>query len=209
MLPEARERAVLLTDVHTELHLDLTPTEDFGVEATITFGCTQPGASSFLELSGATDVTLDGQPAPYADGRIALTDLAGTNTVRVTARMPYVTDGDGMTVTIDPADGERYVCAHTSMDITQKVIPCFDQPDLKSTFALTVTAPSHWTVLANGKLAGRAGDTWTFEKTPPFSSYLFTLVGGPWVSVTWDEPYAPAPGGTLPFGWHARASQEL
>jgi len=208
MLPEARERAVLLTDVHTRLDLDLTSTEDFGVEATITFGCTQPGASSFLELSGATDVTLDGEPAPYADGRIALTDLAATNTVRVTARMPYVTDGDGMTVTIDPADGERYVCAHTSMDITQKVIPCFDQPDIKSTFDLSVTAPSHWTVLANGVLKDRDGDTWTFETTPPFSSYLFTLVGGPWVSVTWDEPYAPAPGGTLPFGWHARASQE-
>ena len=116
-----------------------------------------------------------------------------------------------MTVTIDPADGERYVCAHTSMDITQQVIPCFDQPDLKSTFTLAVTAPSHWTVLANGPLEGRtsgdAGDVWTFGTTPPFSSYLFTLVGGPWVSVTWDEPYAPAPGGTLPFGWHARASQ--
>src|SRR5689334_509945 len=211
MLPEARERAVLLTDVHTELHLDLTSTEDFGVEATITFGCTQPGASSFLELNGGTDVTLDGAPAPYADGRIALTDLGETNQVRVTARMPYVTDGDGMTVTIDPADGERYVCAHTSMDITQKVIPCFDQPDIKSTFDLRVTAPAHWTVLANGALRDRSssadGDTWSFETTPPFSSYLFTLVGGTWVSVTWDEPYAPAPGGTLPFGWHARASQ--
>ncbi|MCW2739270.1 aminopeptidase N [Nocardioides sp.] len=208
MLPEARERAVLLTDVHTELHLDLTSTEDFGVEATISFRCTEPGASSFLELNGGTDVTLDGEPAAYADGRIALPDLAEHNEVRVTARMPYVTDGDGMTVTVDPADGERYVCAHTSMDITQKVIPCFDQPDIKSTFALSVTAPTHWTVLANGTLAGREGDTWTFEKTPPFSSYLFTLVGGPWVSLTWDEPYAPAPGGTLPFGWHARASQE-
>ena len=212
MLPEARERAVLLTDVHTELHLDLTSPADFGVDATISFRCTRPGASTFLELAGATDVTLDGQPASYEDGRIALTDLAEHNEVRVTARMSYVTDGDGMTVTIDPADGERYVCAHTSMDITQKVIPCFDQPDIKSTFALTVTAPSHWTVLANGLSEGRApgagGDVWTFGTTPPFSSYLFTLVGGPWTSVTWDEPYAPAPGGTLPFGWHARASQK-
>ena len=52
MLPEARERAVLLTDVHTVVHLDLTSTEDFGVEATISFRCTQPGASSFLELYG-------------------------------------------------------------------------------------------------------------------------------------------------------------
>jgi aminopeptidase N len=215
MLPEARERAVLLTDVHTEVHLDLTSTDAFTVEARITFDCTQPGASTFLELTGASDVTLDGEPAAYADGRIALPDLAAHNEVRVTARMPYVTDGDGMTVTIDPADGERYVCAHTSMDITQKVIPCFDQPDVKSTFAVTVTAPAHWTVLANGPLEQRTpgeGDaaphTWTFGTTPPFSSYLFTLVGGPWVSVTWDEPYAPAPGGTLPFGWHARASQE-
>ena len=211
MLPEARERALLLTDVHTVLHLDLTSSEDFAVEATISFRCTEPGSSSFLELNGGKDVTLDGQPAPYADGRIALTDLGETNEVRVTARMPYVHDGDGMTETIDPADGERYVCAHTSMDITQKVIPCFDQPDIKSTFSLSVTAPSHWTVVANGLLdarsEGEGSDTWTFEKTPPFSSYLFTLVGGPWVSVTWDEPYAPAAGGTLPFGWHARASQ--
>jgi aminopeptidase N len=43
---------------------------------------------------------------------------------------------------------------------------------------------------------------------PPISSYLFFVTGGPWVSVTWDEPYEHAPGGTLPFGWHARASQE-
>ena len=211
MLPEARQRALLLSDVHSVLHLDLTSPDDFGVEATISFRCSEPGSSSFLELSGGTEVTLDGEPAPYADGRIALTDLGETNEVRVTARMPYVHDGDGMTVTIDPADGERYVCAHTSMDITQKVIPCFDQPDIKSTFTLGVTAPTHWTVLANGpledRMSGEDGDVWTFGTTSPFSSYLFTLVGGPWVSVTWDEPYAPAPGGTLPFGWHARASQ--
>ncbi len=208
MLPEARERAILITDVQTEVHLDLTATDAFLVEATISFGCTRPGASSFLELRGATDVTLDGAPAAYDDGRIALPDLGATNTVRVTARMPYVTDGDGMTATIDPADGERYVCAYTAMDIAQKVIPCFDQPDIKTTFTVSVTAPAHWTVLANGVLAGREGDTWSFETTPPISSYLFFVAGGPWVSVTWDEPYAPAPGGTLPFGWHARASQE-
>ena len=69
MLPEARERAVLLTDVHTTLHLDLTSTEDFGVEATISFRCTQPGASTFLELNGGRDVTLDGRPAPTGGSR--------------------------------------------------------------------------------------------------------------------------------------------
>ena len=57
MLPEARERAALLTDVRTEARLDLTSADDFGVEATISFGCTRPGASTFLELNGATEVT--------------------------------------------------------------------------------------------------------------------------------------------------------
>jgi aminopeptidase N len=33
MLPEARERATLVTDVRTQAHLDLTSSEDFGVEA--------------------------------------------------------------------------------------------------------------------------------------------------------------------------------
>jgi aminopeptidase N len=98
------------------------------------------------------------------------------------------------------------------MDIAQKVIPCFDQPDLKTTFAVSVTAPAHWTVLANGVLVGCVPDSdavrWTFEPTPRIASYIFFVAGGPWVSVTWDEPYAQAPGGTLPFGWHARASQE-
>ncbi len=208
MLPEARERATLVTDVQTEVHLDLTSTEGFLVEAVISFGCTQPGASTFLELNNATDVTVDGVAAACSEGRITLDDLGATNQVRVTARMPYVSDGDGMTVTLDPADGERYVCGYSGMDIAQKVIPCFDQPDLKTTFAVKVTAPAHWTVLANGVFAGREGDTWSFEPTPAISSYLFFVAGGPWVSVTWDEPYAPAPGGTLPFGWHARASQE-
>ena len=121
-LHEARERAALITDVETVVHLDLTSTDDFAVEAVLTFGCTQPGATTFLELAGASDVTLDGEPASYDGRRIALRDLGGRNEVRVAARLPYVTDGDGMTVTTDPADGERYVCGFTAMDIAQKEV---------------------------------------------------------------------------------------
>ncbi|HEX3002905.1 MAG TPA: aminopeptidase N [Angustibacter sp.] len=211
-LTEARERAALITDIETEVHLDLTSPEDFAVDATIRFGCTRPGASSFLELGGASDVTLDGAPAPYDGRRITLSDLGETNQVRVTARLPYVTDGDGMTVTVDPADGERYVCGFTAMDIAQKVIPCFDQPDLKTTFTVSVTAPAHWTVLANGVHEGSEPDgdavRWSFAETPRIATYVFFVAGGPWVSFTWDEPYAASESGSLPFGWHARASQE-
>ncbi|TIC88465.1 aminopeptidase N [Nocardioides sp. GY 10113] len=214
-LPEARDRAALVSDVHTTVHLDLRSTEEYTVDATVRFSCAEPGASTFLELDGARDVTLDGQPAPYADGRIALDGLAASNEVRVTATLPYVTDGDGMTVTVDPADGERYVCAFTAMDIAHKVIPCFDQPDLKTTFTVSVTGPAHWTVLANGlaisqEREGEDGGArrFSFAPTPPISTYLFFVAAGPWVSETWEEPYEHAESGALPFGWHARASQE-
>jgi aminopeptidase N len=39
------------------------------------------------------------------------------------ARLPYVTDGDGMHTFTDPADGERYVGAYVGIDITQRSSP--------------------------------------------------------------------------------------
>ena len=209
-LTDARTRSALISDVDTVVHLDLTPTDRYDLVATITFACATAGASSFLELTDATDLVVEtsgGTTWQYDGRRITLSELAADNTVTVRARMPYVTDGDGMTVVIDPADNERYVSGFTAMDIAQRVIPCFDQPDIKTSFTVSVTAPSHWTVLANGLFDRREGDTWFFQPTPRFSTYIFFVCGGPFVSKTWDEPYALAPSGTLPFGWHARASQ--
>ena len=74
----------------------------------------------------------------------------------------------------DPADGERYVCTFTAMDIAHGVLPCFDQPDLKTTFTVSVTGPARWTVLANGPATGREPDgdavRWSFGTTPPIST---------------------------------------
>ena len=201
-LHEARERAGLLHDVTYDLHLDVTDRETFGVTARITFGCRRPGASTFLELAHAQQVLLDGLPATTYDGRrLALEDLAEHNEVTVEARVPYVTDGDGMHTFTDPVDGETYVSAYVGMDIAQKVFPCFDQNDLKAPIALRVTAPEGWTVLANGKLAEEAGGQWAFETTRPIPVAMFVVCAGPWASYTWEHA------GT-DFGWHARRSMK-
>ncbi len=207
-LADARARAALVHDVATTVHLDLTSTEDYTVETVLEFSCRRDGADTFLELARGVDVEVEAPGDWSYDGRrITLTGLGTRNRVVVRARLPYVTDGDGMHTMTDPVDGERYVSSFTGMDVAQKVLACFDQPDLKSTFAVTVTAPGHWTVLANGAFVARDGDTWSFTTTPPIASYLFFVTGGPWTSHTWQEPYAHAPGGQLDFGWHARASQ--
>jgi len=37
-------------------------------------------------------------------------------------------------------------------DRARTAFPCFDQPDLKASFQLNLTVPSHWKAMANGKL---------------------------------------------------------
>ncbi len=59
----------------------------------------------------------------------------------VEARLPYVTDGEGMHTFTDPADGEVYASAYVGMDLAHRVFPCFDQNDLKAPITLRVTAP--------------------------------------------------------------------
>ena len=60
--------------------------------------------------------------------------------------------------------------------------PCFDQPDLKARFALTLEVPSGWAVVANGADVerrvqdGRA--TVRFAETQPLPTYLFAFAAG-------------------------------
>jgi len=202
-LAEARERAGAVSDICYALHLDLTNAESttFGSRTTVTFTATAP--ETFLELTAAEElaVELDGRAvAPAYDGRrIRLTGLGGRHEVVVTARLPYVTDGDGMHRTVDPADGETYVAAYLGMDIAQKVFACFDQNDLKAPIALTVEADPAATVLANGRTLRAEAGSWEFAPTPPIPPALFVVAAGPWVSRRWEHA-------GLPFGWHARAS---
>jgi aminopeptidase N len=60
--------------------------------------------------------------------------------------------------------------------------PCFDQPDLKARFTLTLDAPSSWQVVANGAELERtvSGETTKvrFAETQPIPTYLFAFAAG-------------------------------
>jgi aminopeptidase N len=199
-LHEARARAALLGDVRYDLHFDLTERDRFQVTARIGFTCREPGSSTFLELTHGEEVLLDGLPATSYDGRrLDLTDLGEHNEIEVSARVAYVTDGDGMHTFTDPADGETYVSALLGMDVAQRVFPCFDQNDLKAPVTVRVTAPQDWTVLANGRGDQVEPGEWRFAPTPPIPVAMFVVSAGPWTSRTWEHH-------GLPFGWHARRS---
>jgi aminopeptidase N len=64
----------------------------------------------------------------------------------------------------------------------QLTFPCFDQPDLKARYRLSLTVPADWHAVANGagREASRSGDTVTtvFDETAPLPTYLFAFAAG-------------------------------
>ena len=68
------------------------------------------------------------------------------------------------------------------------VFPCFDQPDLKATFTLSVLAPAGWKVLTNGSLKDSSTigtqTNWHFSKSDKIPTYLFSFTAGNYNSVT-------------------------
>ena len=153
-LAEARARAAQLSDVSYDLEIDLTDEHDLRQPGR-PCGSRPAGRSTFLELHRGQDVRVTVERRRRRAGVRRRADRArpgwpSRNEVVVEARLPYVTDGDGMHTFTDPADGERYVSAYVGIDITQRVFACFDQVDLKAPITLRVVADPAWTVLSNG-----------------------------------------------------------
>ncbi|MFJ2646876.1 aminopeptidase N [Streptomyces sp. NPDC087420] len=205
---EAQTRAQFL-DVHRyTIALDLTTGEDTFDSRTVIHFTARAAGDTFVELKPAAlhSATLDGtalDPAALDENRLALTGLtAGPHELRIHADMRYSRTGEGMHRFTDPADGETYTYTQLFMDDVQRVFAAFDQPDLKSVFELTVTAPEEWTVLGNGvatRTPGGPAGHWTIAPTPLISTYLVAVAAGPWHSVRTEHA-------GLPFGLHCRRS---
>ncbi len=224
---EAIERAGVVTAVESyAIALDLTtgPTT-FASTTTIRFSATE-GGSTFLDLvaPAVRSVTLNGRaldPAEvFADSRIALDGLAAENEVVVVADCAYTNTGEGLHRFVDPVDGEVYLYTQFEVPDARRVFATFEQPDLKATFQVTVTAPARWEVVSNQPtpepVAGEATvvvvegkdaeptATWTFEPTPRISTYLVALVAGPYAVVR--DSLTSTDGRDIPLGVFCRQS---
>ena len=204
---EAITRADLLRVSAYQVDLDLSAARDsgqFGSTTTVRFSCAVPGSSTFAELHPVSivEARLNGAPLPadaLADGRLRLTDLRTENELVIRATMAYSNAGEGLHRFTDPEDGEVYLYAKAGMDKAPDIFACFDQPDLKATVRLAVTAPEGWTVLANGAGTQVAPGRWEFAETPLMSTYLMTVVAGPYHSRSTVHD-------GVPIGLHCRRS---
>ncbi|NYG06404.1 aminopeptidase N [Phycicoccus badiiscoriae] len=202
---EARERSTLIDVTRMEVTLDLDRgAESFDSRVRITFSCTTPGQSTFLDVlpSELRSLVLNGSPVDVSglrDGRIELTGLKAENVLEADAVMTYSRDGQGLHRAVDPADGEHYVYGHLFLDAAPRVFACFDQPDLKAPYVVTVAAPQGWIVLGNGAATQVGPGRWELARTQPLATYFVTVCAGPYASVR-DEHDG------IPLGLHARAS---
>ncbi|MEU1726371.1 aminopeptidase N [Nonomuraea sp. NPDC005692] len=218
---EARERARLLKVESYEVALDLTEGDErFESVTTVRFTSTSPGASTFIDLHGANvrKVTLNGTDLDVSSydadkGRFPLPSLAESNELLVDADCSYMRTGEGLHRFVDPVDQKVYLHSQFETADAHRMYACFDQPDLKAVFQLTVLAPADWEVVSNGAAAkvedlegqsGRHGGVqaakrWEFEPTPVISTYITALVAGPYYKVTSEHD-------GIPLGLYCRAS---
>jgi aminopeptidase N len=194
---EARARARVL-EVHSyDVHLDLTdgsgekPGEStFRSRCTVRFHCAEPGEGSYLDLTATTlhQALLNGQRLSDFDGnRLALPDLAENNELVIEADCSYMRTGEGLHRFVDPVDGAVYLYSQFETFEAHRVYACFDQPDLKAAFRLTVQAPRDWVVVSNAVVLERPEEgepgLWVFAETPRMSTYITAVVAGPYTCV--------------------------
>jgi len=197
---EAVERARLLDVVGYDVVLDLTdgtggPGEgSLRSTTTVTFRCTEPGASTFIEAAAERlrSATLNGVELDLsgwsAETGLALPDLAAENVLVVDGDFPYSSSGQGLHRSVDPVDKEVYLYSQFETTDAQRVYACFDQPDLKSVYTWHATVPAHWTVISNSQVESKepaeaGAKTWHFLPSVRMSTYITAVCAGPYHEV--------------------------
>ncbi len=205
---QAVARAAAVAVHNYRIDLDLTTgAETFGSTTTVTFDAT-PGVDTFVDIVAArvraatlNGTALDVSAYDAATG-LTLTGLAATNELVVEADCEYSHTGEGLHRFVDPTDGAVYLYSQFETADAKRMFACFDQPDLKATFDVTVSAPADWKVISNGA-GSQSGGRHVFATTPRMSTYLVALIAGPYAQ--WTDSFADDHG-AISLGIYCRAS---
>jgi len=223
---EAARRSALIRVQSYDVSVDLRTAPDpsaagFTTQSIITFTAAEDGAETFLDFIGGSvhAVILNGRTQVLADvvdgSRIWLRGLGQDNQVTVSAAALYSSSGEGLHRFVDPADGRTYLYTQYEPADARRVFANFEQPDLKAPFSFHVTAPSDWEVASNGALASRTplasdptASRWDFATTAPISTYITSILAGPYHKEQDHWSRALADGSTLevPLAAYCRAS---
>jgi aminopeptidase N len=130
----------------------------------------------------------------------------GENVVHLKFESPIATSGSAVTRYLDREDKSEYIYTLFVPSDASTAFPCFDQPDLKARFQLSLSTLTSWKVISNGTVESvtRSGTNslWRFRETEPISTYLFAFATGPFVEFSDDTS------STVPLRLFVRRSKE-
>ncbi len=171
-----------------------------------------------LEIAAVRAVLPDGTAL---DGSVALNPVAETATLRFSKPLAVGSarihlDFRGVILARlrgfyrSQKDGARYAATQFEAADARRAFPCFDEPEFKARFALTLAIPASLTAVANGAVTrerdlGGGRKEVVFAETPLISSYLVAYTVGPYEAT----PIAKTRSGTpvrvfLPSGMAAK-----
>lgn len=202
---DAAARAARVANVDYVLDFTLTGKDTFSGTTTVQFDLLDASTALTLDLDQATitSLTVNGQRVTprYNHWFITLAPahlVAGRNTVTVVYQRLHSTNGEGLHRMVDPVDGRVYTYSHFEPAAAHQMFAVFDQPDLKGTYQLNVTAPADWTVISTTRESGvkpapgnPASRRWTFPATKKLSPYNFSMHAGPYKM--WEDNSGPYP----------------
>jgi aminopeptidase N len=190
----AQERAARVSDLHYEVGYKLEAhASTTAATEKVRFQLTDASTRLLLDFRDGlvSELRLNGTsiPVDIQHGHLVLPAASlrsGENVVEAKFTANIGAAGKAITRFEDHDDGSEYLYTlFVPMDASM-AFPCFDQPDLKGRFKLTITAPPTWSVISNTVSTGAANSlaaTTYFAETEPIPTYLFAFAAGPFVSV--------------------------
>ncbi len=199
---QAFMRSARVSNVNYNLEFSLSESSAFSATSHINFHLDNAQIPLTVDLNDAqiTQLLVNGKTVKpeYNQWFITLPASAlveGDNSVSVSFTREHSTDGEGLHRFQDPVDNKVYLYSHFEPAAAQQMFALFDQPDLKATYTMSVSAPADWSVITAMKESRveKKGQmkTWYFAETPKLSPYNFSLHAGPYK--VWEDNNAKYP----------------
>jgi len=192
-LAEARKQLLSQISYALSLHIPLEKTKPINAEEVLTFALRDNRQPLQLDFKASADhlhaVAVNGRPVAidYRNEHLVLPASAlrvGHNEVKIS----FTAGDQSLNRNAD------YLYTLLVPDRARTVFPVFDQPDLKATFAISLTVPRQWQAVANGPLADSSAasldgrvpgmQTYRFAPSDSISTYLFSFAAGRFTRLT-------------------------
>jgi len=179
----AEFRKATYTDVRYELHFDLPESKIEPVEGNIRiqFNLTQE-APVIIDFRAKPEqinsIVLNGNAVPHTfENEHILIDAKYLKDEKVDLEIAFIADDQSLNRRDD------YMYTLLVPDRARTLFPCFDQPDMKAHYKLSLSTHQDWQAVGNSPVESAVVNKHgrclhTFTPTEPLSTYLFSFVAG-------------------------------